>query len=735
MENQSYSQHSRSGAMTLPSLAGRYTYKTHENSVAFVIVPERQVVEGASLPQLINQPYHFHSRSGEWRKGYPRGMAQRGRPPYNLQNMLGSPEGGWVTIVSSEQQVENIALALKKDQIVSTWAGELNEWKKTEWEPVAGKKVLLISDGDFDTSVAIRRLAKHLHFKHNCEVHMSLLECGRRGIRGLLEKLSGPEVRQMIKDKIFPYKPSFDISNLMLNKYFDVIGRSPYNEILIRKKNLNSIVPITYNNLTAGDCIVIAPLEFWLGAEDTINRKQLRVIISAFNEMAETLPEIVDEDILGLGAHWCKADGYHFHLGDRLIDNLGRDKKLNDPLLKEYYSSNPRPLSYSRAKENSDVILGQLAELILGIKWKRELDCKLYLGWLGIALGAGALKQSPTLWITGRLKSDLWWLARDLLDDYAYSVSGDQKPEQAYPLDNDFLPLMIDGIKPESIIKGIANGMLPRMSARSSPSARRPKKRYSTSRRGICMLSDHSSAKMPDLAALPIVKISTDTQDYDAPKAAIQRLNKAHQLIEKHGSDMRNRLIEKLPVAIEQARAHANEFTERSMSRQEIPIYAALCAGMDQFQGTNAASSYEELVTRVNVEQAIGHQSRYEIISNLLNHPIQYSGTQLSARGFSRQVSERHPLIQVAMEGKAGKKAALTYGVKLTEDGLLLDHNNLKLREIIAQNGIRENLRNLLSQLPGCEYRKGNVRMGLRTPGSTIWVKKVVLEEMGFKRH
>ena len=68
------------------------------------------------------------------------------RPLYNLPAILEAPTKR-VIAVEGEKCADAAALIFP-DCVVTTWAGGANAWLETDWEPLAGREVLLVADAD-----------------------------------------------------------------------------------------------------------------------------------------------------------------------------------------------------------------------------------------------------------------------------------------------------------------------------------------------------------------------------------------------------------------------------------------------------------------------------------------------------------------------------------------------------------------------------------------------------------
>ena len=79
---------------------------------------------------------------------------------------------GRLAIVEGEKCQQACANAWP-NQVTTCWAGGTNSWQKTDWQPLAGREVSLLADGDEPGHKAMLALAGHLHGL-GCKVKIAL---------------------------------------------------------------------------------------------------------------------------------------------------------------------------------------------------------------------------------------------------------------------------------------------------------------------------------------------------------------------------------------------------------------------------------------------------------------------------------------------------------------------------------------------------------------------------------
>ena len=126
------------------------------------------------------------------------------RPLYNLPDILESDSE--VVVVEGEKCVDAAARVFP-DRVVTTWSGGTNAWAETDWQPLAGRTVLLVADGDEPGRITMRALAGRLH-SLGCAVRL-LLPIGDAGrdIADGVEAKGLEGCRNLVEQHAKPYKP------------------------------------------------------------------------------------------------------------------------------------------------------------------------------------------------------------------------------------------------------------------------------------------------------------------------------------------------------------------------------------------------------------------------------------------------------------------------------------------------------------------------------------------------
>ena len=119
-------------------------------------------------------------------------------PPYRLPELLENPDKP-ILLVEGEKAAERLREALGDKWEVSTWAGGTPAWKKTDWPPLEGRKVVVVADADRPGRKAAAALAQYLSDK--ATVRLALLEGEPgTGLDDVLDREGLPQVKQILSE-------------------------------------------------------------------------------------------------------------------------------------------------------------------------------------------------------------------------------------------------------------------------------------------------------------------------------------------------------------------------------------------------------------------------------------------------------------------------------------------------------------------------------------------------------
>ena len=132
------------------------------------------------------------------------------RPLYNLPAVLQAPAK---TVVVAEGEVcVDAAANVFLDHAVTTWAGGSHAWKLTDWQPLSGRDLLLLSDADDPGREAMRGIAAHLT-SIGCAVRVHLPpDDDGRDIADWLEEEDVEATRARIEAEAKVWEPDAEVT-------------------------------------------------------------------------------------------------------------------------------------------------------------------------------------------------------------------------------------------------------------------------------------------------------------------------------------------------------------------------------------------------------------------------------------------------------------------------------------------------------------------------------------------
>ena len=206
----------------LPKHEARYDYRDTDGNLVLIVLRFPQ----KSFAQF--QP----SNNGFICKGLPKS------PPYRLPELLENPDKP-ILLVEGEKAADRLREALGGVWEVSTWAGGTPSWKKTDWTPLEGRKVVLVSDADSPGRKAAADLAQYLSDKATVRLALPEGETGT-GLDDVLGREGIPQVKQILSgakpppEKAPPWQPvSSELPVPALSRSFEVGKRA--GEVLLAR--------------------------------------------------------------------------------------------------------------------------------------------------------------------------------------------------------------------------------------------------------------------------------------------------------------------------------------------------------------------------------------------------------------------------------------------------------------------------------------------------------------------
>ena len=342
------------------------------------------------------------------------------RPLYRLPELLEST--GRVAVVEGEKCADAVARAWP-GQTVTTPSGGTGGWEKTDWTPLQGRPVSILSDADKTGRKFARAIAAHLSTL-GCSVRIGLAKGETKNdIADWLES-DGPvataaRVAAMLVDYVPPAdkkdastEPEVaDTDALVTNPHYRVLGFVD-DHIAVRISAGRILRRSREAMCGANTLIALAPTRFWhrLGSIDQLTSSAARLLGDALLRAADNLGAIDMTHIYGRGAVRLDDGTVAWHLGDRIMIN-GDEAPLDNR--ERIWLAEPKiELAPSAAQAEVDAA----REAILAYRFLTPGDAQRFLGWIPAAVAGGALEWRPHAILTGPAATGKSWLLRQVLE-------------------------------------------------------------------------------------------------------------------------------------------------------------------------------------------------------------------------------------------------------------------------------------------------------------------------------
>ncbi len=687
----------------------RHRYLLGDGSLAFVVC---RFPKGAKAKC---KPYTPAKRGG--RDGWTMNLAiKEGRPLYRLGEMNKASSGKQVMVVEGEKCADAVASAFPK-AVVTTWHGGAKAWKYTDWSPLKGRRVLLVSDADSEGRKSMLDLARHLKGLECTDIRIALpegedhrdiadeiAEGGGQAAGEWLKRLAAPwrtpepekAASKQPKKKKDPLPPP--PANAADNDYFRILGNVG-DSVAVRLAT-HQIMLYSRSALTQPSTLIsLAAYNWWLDllTQESLTPSSCHSVGSALIRAADRQGQIDLSRVAGRGFFRNDNNRYVWNLGDRLLVD-GREGELDSLQDGWHYVNGPRiEVAEKRAGPGERK---RVVEAVERYRWQHPLDGRRFLGWLVSSVVGGALEWRPHIWLAAAAETGKSWLlkrvAARLLGPMVVRVADATPAAMARRMRSDSLPLILDEAEPDrqwieglmDLIRVAAGGDGERIRTDVGGNVQRLHPRFS-----VCM----SSTKMTNLRAADASRF----QMLSLSLKGVENWPEVERAIEDSLANgacerIRAALIHEGHEVVEEAASVSRELMRGGHGTRGSLIGGALTAGWRWLSGgTDMLPPVTETLVGQSQDDA-GYALR-----EILNLRVQTHG------------AERVPLIDLLTDqGRYEEKLPAGYGVRLDDDDDLLiatRHPSL-LRELRRTAFESVDLRRLLGQIKGTSLTEYPVR-------------------------
>ena len=685
----------------------RHRYLLGDGSLAFVVC---RFPKGA---QAKCKPYTPAKRGGS--DGWTMNLAIReGRPLYRLGEMNKASSGKQVMVVEGEKCADAVASAFPK-AVVTTWHGGAKAWKYTDWSPLEGRRVLLVSDADSEGRKCMLDLARHLKGLECTDIRIVLpegedhrdiadeiAEGGGQAAGEWLKRLAAPwrtpepekTASKQPKKKKDPPAPA----NAADNDYFRILGNVG-DSVAVRLAT-HQIMLYSRSALTQPSTLIsLAAYNWWLDllTQESLTPSSCHSVGSALIRAADRQGQIDLSRVAGRGFFRNDNNRYVWNLGDRLLVD-GREGELDSLQDGRHYVNGPRiEVAEKRAGHGERK---RVAEAVERYRWQHPLDGRRFLGWLVSSIVGGALEWRPHIWLAAAAETGKSWLlkrvAARLLGPMVVRVADATPAAMARRMRSDSLPLILDEAEPDrqwieglmDLIRVAAGGDGERIRTDVGGNVQRLHPRFS-----VCMSSTKiANLRAADASRFQMLNLSLKgVENWPEVERAIED-SLANGACER----IRAALIHEGHEVVEESASVSRELMRDGHGTRGSLIGGALTAGWRWLSGeTDMLPPVTETLVGQSQDDA-GYALR-----EILNLRVQTHG------------AERVPLIDLLTDQvRYEEKLPAGYGLRLDDDDDLLiatRHPSL-LRELRRTAFEKVDLRRLLCQVEGASLTEYPVR-------------------------
>ena len=628
-------------------------------------------------------------------------------PLYRLPSILAAPPDQGIVVVEGEKCV-HACVGLWPEQPVTTWAGGVKVWKRTDWEPLAGRTVTLVADGDDPGHACMGEIAARLAGL-GCKVWLVLPPTDKTDIADWIEAdPTGRNAGEMIRrhrhrwldratdiadaeaaqaeDQVVAAAESIvaDAASepLRNNKHYRLLGL--HGDLVVVRIAAGRLLYRSRESMMSPSTLlaIAADEKFWQGLNDgaPLTVASCRVLGSAIVRAADRLGPVDLSHITGRGAVRTPDGKVVYHLGDRLWAD-GSETTLEQGGL--VYLAEPR-LDLGTAATDDE--MRAIGEAVMDYRWETPVDGRRLMGWIVASIIGGALEWRPHILMNAPPNTGKSWLLREVVHKLMGPMLqrlADATPAALARLTaQSSLPVAWDEFEPgdagvDELLKQLrissgAEGMRIRAD-NTSGGIQVQEPRY-------CALLSGAAPPMLNRAnasRLALVRLGSEVADWPAVRRAIREA-----MVAAVGA--RSRIVAQAAELADAVRDLSDAFQDDGLDSREAMSSAALTIGWQAWCVDNAT-----------VFAGTSMSNRTDAGDCLLDI------LAVRVRGDGRE----RPVLSLvrSRDDRLEYAAANLFGVRRTDDGtLLVSPHHAGLKSALARTEWSgTDLARLLRQLPG----------------------------------
>ena len=393
------------------------------------------------------------------------------RPLYGLAGLTQRPDAP--VIITEGEKAADAAARMFPGHVSISWPNGAKAIDKADWQPLAGRDVILCPDADDPGRQAMQRLAGTLqplgctvatcHPPADAPEGWDLADAdGWTPAQAddwlgqaveVHDPQPAPQPDQLIEITESPLSPgpSRRTRDPLDGMPFRCLGfdRGQYFYLPDHSRQIVQLSPAQHSR---NYLISIAPLDLWSARFGTVNDKK-EVVIDWTAATDAMINACIAEGVYdpgrlrGRGA-WIDDGRVIFHLGDRLLID-GTVSPIISPPGSRFFYEQGRHADGPSDGPLPDHIAHEIAAVADRFSWQVPAYSNLLLGWIVLAPVCGTLQWRPHIWITGSAGTGKTTVLRDFLRPlmggiYETATAGTTEAGLRGQLRSDAIPVVFD---------------------------------------------------------------------------------------------------------------------------------------------------------------------------------------------------------------------------------------------------------------------------------------------------
>ena len=656
-------------------------------------------------------------------RGWVEGLMPGKRVMYNLMLVVKdamAKKPNQVLVFGDERSADRCVELLGRPS--TTFQGP--EWVDTDWEPLAKRQVLVVSDRSARSRRRMGALAKHLEGL-GAAVRVAFPP-GTDGRRACELKTEG-QFESMLRESVAPLggreeEPEVEgalVDRIRANEHFEVLGMRG-NQVVFRRRTTWRMYEWSAGQLGRQGLLVLAPVAWWRGVASvggkTLAPRVVEDIVSAIIRVAEGRGEVDRRNIRGLGGT-LEGERVLYFLGNGLWEpSTGGFETSGEGLGRIYVSGNAK-LSVGEVCEGE--LMVRFARLMEQYRWADRASYVAFLGWMASSLAGGCLRWRPHAWLQADNRTGKSWLISEVLGrvlgNWCHLLGDVSAAAVAEIVGSDSLPVVVDEAEYSTAKQGHVAGVLELMRYASDGQVARARagggKLGMSVPRSSFMLSG-ADVMLPtegDRQRITLIQFGKAM-----PSSAFERFSVEVAEVLEAADSIRNRLLVTTGDLLARAEVMRKQMMLMDYPTTRAMQSSALMAGYSMFCNPLGLGMEGDVLGGWMEDTGLlaGNLAALTI-SEVQRAKNALMKGKLRLRGREMQVET---LLRMAKGGDKGSVAALgNAGLKFSKEGRLLVGVGLPDMERMMKLGgfgDKRDYANLLLRLPGAEQMGGQISFG-----------------------